>query len=394
MPRPKKERLKARKDGRYKCKYHGLQFYGATQEEAFAKRDAYKLTENASFSILSPVSAYALPWLERSYPEVSESTYTGLAIHLQHLIDTIGNKRISEVTPSDIKAIYSGQYKGYSNSYIMTARQLYCSLFDSAVADGLIRYNPARDKTAKPHKGKKPSTRAITPQERQWIETLCTDHRAHPAVMAMLYAGLRPQEMKAVIIERDVDFDKGIITIHETAHKNGAKYAYTAQGKTDNANRQIPLFQPLRAVLEGKKGYLIASAHGQRVSADTWVNAWESYKNKMEAAINGTTKGWYGKTIEHKKLLAEGKSLPAWKPFDIVPYDLRHSFCTMCRDAGVELNTCRKWMGHADASMILRVYDSVTEDRSEQERKKVESRLFGVQNGVQDQQERHRTIEK
>ena len=40
-------------------------------------------------------------------------------------------------------------------------------------------------------------------------------------------------------------------------------------------------------------------------------------------------------------------------------------------------------MGHADAKMILKVYDAVSEDRSDQERKKVENRLFGVQNGVQ-----------
>ena len=102
----------------------------------------------------------------------------------------------------------------------------------------------------------------------------------------------------------------------------------------------------------------------------------------METAINGVQKRWYGKTREQKKLAEKGK-LPAWIEFDIVPYTLRHAFCQMCRDTGVEINTCRRWMGHADAKMILKVYDAVSEDRSDQERKKVENRLFGVQNGVQ-----------
>ena len=44
-------------------------------------------------------------------------------------------------------------------------------------------------------------------------------------------------------------------------------------------------------------------------------------------------------------------------------------------------------MGHADTQMILKVYDSVSEDRSEMEREKVETRLFGVQNGVQTKNE-------
>ena len=51
-------------------------------------------------------------------------------------------------------------------------------------------------------------------------------------------------------------------------------------------------------------------------------------------------------------------------------------------------------MGHADAKMILKVYDSVSEDRSDQERKKVENRLIGVQNGVQTSDTSSAMVEK
>ncbi len=395
MGRKKKERLTVRKDGRYKCKYHGLQFYGKSPEEALAARDDYIANQNRGFQ-RQTVSGYAVPWLKRTFPEVADSTYAGLAIHLQHLVDEIGEKRIADVVPSDIKGVYSNQYKGRSNSYIKSARQLYCLLFDSAVADGACRSNPARDRTAKPHKGTPPKTRPITEQEREWIETLCTDHRAHPIIMTMLYAGLRPQEAKAIVIERDIDFEAKTITLHEFAHytENGQKYALSDVGKTDKANRQIPLFPPLEQALKGRKGRLITSAHGEDINHTTWNVVWRSYKTKMESAINGIDRRWYGKTKEHKKLLAEGKALPPWKSFDIVPYDLRHSFCTMCRDAGVEINTCIKWMGHADSKMILAVYDAVSEDRSEAERKKVEKRLIGVQNGVQTKKETPETVEK
>ena len=386
MPRKKKETLKRRKDGRFKCKYHGIQFYGDSPEEAFAARDEYKRQEETGFLSRQTVTDYALPWLRRSFPAVSDSTYTGLAIHLQHMIDEIGDKKISEVIPSDIKQVYSVQYKGLSNSYIKAAKQLYCALFDAAHADGLIRFNPARDKTAKPHRGNKPKERKLTNQERVWIETLCIDHRAYPAVMAMLYAGIRPQEAKAIDIDRDVDFINDTITVRETAHidpENGQKYAYTGDGKTEWSNRQIPLFPPLKQALNGKHGYLITSAHGERVTIQTWKTAWESYLFCMETAINGIQKRWYGRTKAHRAMIAAGEPLPPWVSFDIVPYTLRHAFCQMCRDTGVELNTCRRWMGHADAKMILKVYDTVSDDRSNQERLKVEKRLIGVQNGVQ-----------
>lgn len=385
MPRQKKPTLKKRKDGRYKCKYHDIQFYGSTPEEAFALRDEF-IRQQKTGLIRQTVSDYALPWLKRAYPAVSDSTYTGLAIHLQHLVDIIGNKRISEVLPSDIKRIYSDKYAGLSNSYIRSAKQLYCALFDAAQADGLISFNPARDKSAKPHKGNKPKERILSKQERTYIETLCTDHRTWPAVMCMLYAGLRPQEVKALDIDRDVDFEHDIITVRQTAHVNGQKYAYTGEGKTDWSNRQVPLFQPLKQALTGRHGRAITSAHGKPVTIQTWKTAWSSYIFCMETAINGVQKRWYGKK--------KGTGEKPWIDFDIVPYTLRHAFCAFCRDSGVELNTCRRWMGHADAKMILRVYDSVSDDRQEKEREKVENRLNRVQSGVQPENEPPAMVEK
>lgn len=384
MPRAIKQHLVKRADGRYRCKYKGKEFYGNTEDEAFEARDAY--IRQIGIEAITPktVNEYAIPWLKRTFPTVSDSTYTSLAIHLEHLTDIIGSKMFSEVLPSDIKNIYSTVYRGMSNSYIQAAKQLYFSFFDSAVADGLCRSNPARDRTARPHTGNAPTTRPITQQEREWITTLCTDHRAHAAVMAMLYAGLRPQEMKAIKIDRDVDFVNNTITVNETAHNNGQKYDYTDRGKTDWSNRTIPLFPPLKEALKGKEGYLITSAHGERVTHTTWRVVWNSYCTSMETAINGMPKRWYGRTKEHKKIIEDGGKLPPWIEFDIVPYCLRKSYCVMLRDAGVELNTCRKWMGHADAKMILKVYDSVSDDRITAERVKVENALFGGQNGGQE----------
>jgi integrase len=384
MPREKKPTLKRRKDGRYRCVYHGLQFYGTTPEEAFAARDEYKLSSLKGFSSRSTVSEYALPWLKRSFPSVADSTYTGLAIHLQHLIDCIGDKPLAEVIPSDLKQVYATEYKGLSNSYIRSAKQLYCALFDSAQADRLITSNPARDKTAKPGKGKKPKERILTAKQREYIETLCLDHRMHPAVMAMLYAGLRPQECKALNIDRDIDFENNTITVQKQVHIDGQKYAVSGELKTDWSKRTIPLFPPLKTALQGRTGMLITSAHGKPVTIQAWKTGWQSYIYCMETAINGISKRWYGKTKD-QKIKKEAGKLPAWIEFDIVPYTLRHAFCAFCRDNGVDINTCRRWMGHADAKMILKVYDSVSTDREQSEREKVEKSLNRVQNGVQDQ---------
>jgi integrase len=384
MPREKKQRLKKRADGYYVCRYKDQWFYSLDPDEPLAMRDEYKRLEKQALLSVPTVEKFADKWISRAYPSVAQTTKAQLKIHLKKLTDSIGVKLLTDVKPSDIKQIYSEKYLGMSKSYISAGKQLFCSLFDSAVADGYLRVNPARDKTAKPHKGTTGSHRQITPEERSWIETLCTDHRAHPAVMAMLYAGIRPQEMKAVLIERDVDFKAETITLHEFAHiQDSNHYQLTKKGKTDQAARTIPLFPPLKKALSGRKGRLITSAKGNQVTIQAWRSAWESYVVCMETAINGCQKRWYGRTREHKSILDAGGKLPPWRSFTVVPYDLRHSFCCMCRDADppVELHTCVRWMGHKDAKMIMRIYDEASDDRSEKEAERIKKTLFRSGNG-------------
>lgn len=397
MPRAKKQHLKKRADGYYVCRYKDQWFYSLiSDEDALQQREEYKRLEKIQACAVPTVSAFAEKWIDRAYPSVAETTKNGLKIHLKKLTDSIGEELLTDVKPSQIKAVYSEKYLGLSHSYILGAKQLYCALFDAAAADGYIQNNPARDKTAKPHKGTTGGHRQITQEERTWIETLCTDHRAHPAVMAMLYAGIRPQEMKAVKIDRDVDFKSETITLREFAHiENSNHYKLTKDGKTDEAARTIPLFPPLKNALEGKKGYLVQSAKGERVTIQAWRSAWESYVTCMETAINGVQKRWYGRTKEHKAITDAGGKLPPWRSFTVVPYDLRHSFCCMCRDADppVELKTCVRWMGHKDAKMIMKIYDEASDQRSEKEAERIKKTLFRSINGSIENKERPATIE-
>ena len=374
MPRQKRQQLKKRADGRYRCVYHGMLFYGYTPEEALAAREEYKRQEAAGEYRLrnQTVSEYAENWLKRQKVGVSFKTLQEAKGLMRKLKGQIGDKYLNEIKPSDIKSVYSTQFSGMSDSYIRAGSQLYRAMFDAAMEDGYCRTNPARQKSAKPHKGTTPESRSITPQEREWIENLCTDHRAYPAVMTMLYAGIRPQEAKALNIDRDVDTKADLIHIRETVHLTSSnQYKATKDLKTKFSRRDIPLFPPLKKALDGHHGMLVQSASGADLTVQAWKSVWESYKYNLETAINGCSERWYGKKKEHR-----GKKLPPFVRITFTPYDLRHSFCTMCRDNGVELNTCIHWMGHADSKMILKIYDEYSQERSKNEAEKLTKKLF------------------
>ena len=394
MPRVKKQRLKKRADGYYVCRYRDQWFYSLDEDEALAMREEYKRLEKAQLSAIPTVRSYGEAWLKRAHPSVAPPTMVGLRIHLRKLTDALGDVLLTDVKPSQIKEVFSSRYVGLSNSYIRAGRQVFEGLFAAAVADGILVSNPVLDKTAKPHRGTVGGHRQITPQERVWIETLCTDHRCWPAVMAMLYAGLRPQEMKALKIDRDVDFKAETITLRRFVHVDGLNYKITASGKTEKAARSVPLFPPLKAALSGRSGFLMVNAQGERVNVQAWKSAWASYVSCMETAINGVQHRWYGKTKAHKAILAAGGTLPPWIPFTVVPYDLRHSFCCMCRDNGVELNTCIRWMGHVDAKMILKIYDEASDLRSEKEAEKLKKSLFRSGFGSGESEAAAGTVEK
>lgn len=394
MPKQKRQQLKKRADGRYVAYYKGKTFYAKSSDEALDLRDDYiRHEKNGDFyNTTVTVAEYGIKWLKIAYPAVSDTTYKGLSIHLQHLVNQLGDTPISEVKPLQIKEVYSTEYKDVSNSYLKAAKQLYCALFDSAVADGICKSNPAR--ATKPHKGKEGGHRAITDQEREWINTYCHDHRAFPAVITMLYAGIRPQEAKALTIEKAYDSDKMVLHITETAHRNGNnQYEITEQGKTKNAIRDIPIFPPVEEVLYNRKGLLITTAKGKQITSTTWRNAMDSYISCMETAINGVPKRWYGRTKEHKAILDAGGELPPWIEFNVVPYDLRHSFCTWGRDNGVELHTMIEWMGHADATMIMKIYDEVSDDRSKIEAERLRKILLNGQNDGQKKDEIAETVD-
>ena len=403
MPRQKKQHLKQRKDGRYACRYKNQWFYGQTEEEALALRDDYRRAESLGTpaKTIGPcVGEYAMQWLPRAKVGISEQTYAEAAGLLEKLTMRIGSMYFPDVKPSNIKDIYSSSFDGYSESYIRSAKQLYIGLFEAAVADGYIARNPAQEKAAQPHKGTRGGHRAITDQEREWINTLCLDHRCRPAVMAMLYEGLRPPEAKALNIDKAIDWEKKTVKVIDFVHKSGAShYKITEQGKTKKSVRTIPLFSPFAESIKGKSGLLVQTVQGGELTPTAWRREWESYVHQMEREINGMQKRWYKRTKAHKKILAEAAKLrkggkieeakakeaeiPPWVSFTVKPYCLRHSFAKLCRDNGVEINVCIKWMGHTDANMILKIYDEVDEERSKKEAEKLEKALIRSQNGSQ-----------
>ena len=107
------------------------------------------------------------------------------------------------------------------------------------------------------------------------------------------------------------------------------------------------------------------------MSQAAFDSKFNSYLSFLETKLNGCHKRWYGKTKQHKALLAEGKSLPPWKTVDIRCHDFRVDFCTRCYYAGIPLKTLQTWMGHSDIQMITEIYSKLTKEQEENDAMKL-----------------------
>jgi integrase len=364
MPR---QTLKQRADGRYICRCDGRYFLGKTQKEALAARDAYKLEKAQGLKSEArgvTLNAYAAKWLPIAKANVSKNTYNEYARMLNVFISHFDSVQLQSICSTDVAADFS-HLQNKSKSYIHKYTQLVTALFRSAREDGLLVRSPVTKSVAVPE-GSKGTHRALEEWERALIVASIGKHDFSAAAMLMLYAGLRRGEMLAFNIDRDVDFKRGTLQIREAIVFENNRPVLT-DPKTEAGVRTIPLFAPLRAALEGKHGLVLPTQDGSYMSKTGFRRKWNSYLLFLEEMQNsGRNRRWYGQTSKDQATIAAGGQLQPWKEVHIQTHDFRHTFATMLWEASVDLKTAMKWMGHADQTMILKVYAHLT-DRKEEE---------------------------
>lgn len=379
MPR---QTLKQRADGRYICRCDDRYFLGKTQKEALAARDAYKVAKAAGLKAEArgvTVNTYAERWLPIAKANVSRNTYNEYARMLNVFIGHYDGAPMQTICSTDIAADFS-QLQDKSKSYIRKYTQLVTAMFRSAQEDGIIIRSPVTKSIACPD-GSKGTHRALEPWEQDLVRASVGKHDFSVAAMLMLYAGLRRGEMLAFNIDRDVDFERGVLYVREAIVFENNRPVLT-DPKTEAGIRTIPLFAPLRAALEGKHGLALPAQDGGYMTKIGLRRKWDSYLLLLEETQNGgRSRRWYGKTIEDMQLFAQGRELPPWQEVHLRMHDFRHTFATMLWEADIDLKTAMKWMGHADQTMIIKIYAHLTDRKEEEAAIRMAERITVHSNG-------------
>lgn len=291
-------------------------------------------------------------WLETyKEPSVSKETYDGYVSRIRcHILPTLGNMRLKDIKSLHIQKIINDIGSG-SREMIDKVAYTVHQILEDARRNGLLIDNPAENIT-KP-KGTVTSRRAITPSERRHILHTAETHRAGTWIYLMLYAGLRPAEACA-LQWRHIDFNRRLLKVEGSVKRSG----HVGEPKTAAGKRSIPISKPLhdRLMTEKKQrlqagpfDYVVINTKGEMVNASSMRKMWISFRNALNVDMGCST--------------FRGRPVPPYRVADdLVPYCLRHTFCTDLQAAGVPINVARELMGHTDISVTSKIYTHSTEE--------------------------------
>lgn len=362
QPKPSRKRKGQRADGliaRY-IRYTDLQgvsrrkvVYGSTAQEADQKKREFLQAVNMAVRVEEQgktVQEWTEHWLDvYKRPHVSAKRLQAIGYDLKRITTALGTRRLSTITQSDLQALLNTR-KGKSNDAIRKTMGIIKAVFRSAAENRLIVYSPAEGLEAP--KGTTGTHRALQDWEVQTIIKAVPGHRFGLAAMLMLFAGLRKGEVAALHLDRDVDLKAGTITISR-AISYVINQGEEGPPKSAAGLRTIPIMPPLLPYLQAAKGYAIEREGDGIISLQALNNAYRSFLITCELVLN------------NHKSRQRPKDRTNWKTFSFRCHDLRHTYATMLYDAGVDVKTAQRWLGHASPEITMKLYTHLSQSRED-----------------------------
>lgn len=351
------------KDGKKQYKY----VYGKTQKEADIKAEELKVSLRKGMDISSSNDSFktwAEYWLASKRHEVSEDRYSSLVSRTKVWIDALCNAQISQIKPFELQTIlFSISAKNPYTDKPMAKKtirgyvQIINAIFDFAIDNRIIDYNPA-NKLKAPQTATTVQRRALTAEERERIMEF--DHRAKPSAMLMMLSGLRRGEATA-LQWNDIDFVNNRISVTKSFNFKTKEFKAPKNGKARVVSVPQILIDYLKT-LPQVSPFVLTNAKGQMMTDDSWRRLYQSYIHDMniEYGFNGN---------------APNKFSPTKIPMLITPFtphELRHTFCTIMYEAGIDALTAKEQLGHSDIKTTLSIYTHLSNQHKENDIKKLD----------------------
>lgn len=280
----------------------------------------------------------AVQWQEQHEGEIQLYTAECYKKPLKDVTDEFGEYTLNEITPKMIQQFLDDMAaKKYAKQTIKLRKTVLKQIFDYAIFNGHAKYNPVTvckvSKTA-------PSTQRMLPDESE-IETIKNNVSSEMGLYCalLMYTGMRREEALAVSYE-DFDTENNLIRVNKTLIFDGSNSMIRDSTKSQAGNRFIPFLAPLKKLIDANdKNGFVFNRDGRPLKKGEFDKAFNRYRKDLN--INCSS------------------------------HQLRHYFCTVCFDAGLDEKDLQEIMGHSKIAMSKDIYTHIRKQRKQEAAEKL-----------------------
>lgn len=344
-----KQKYKQRKDGRYATTFHGKPVYANTSKELENKIiELNYLYKTGSIVDEKKITfkEYSEKWLKLQteiYPEKSHERSTRLLNN--HINPQIGIIQLTSLKKSNILQLQAEMTKKNLTESTNRALALVKVILQSAIDDNLITKNVAINIKGKTYD--KEERKPLTEEEDFLLLETSKTNKYGLFFLFMRYCGLRPEEARALTIS-DINIKKQTINIDKALSYFKSEQGILKDTK-NNVHREVPILNFMIPFIETK----IEECKKQHTSL-----LFHKQKNPKEymskSSYNSAVNSFMYKLNKNRKTKVE-----------FVPYQLRHSYCTMLYYSGIGIKEAQDLMGDKNSKMILDIYTHLQKDNED-----------------------------
>lgn len=297
----------------------------------------------------------AVLWLRDYKPGISVTTRTMYKTILdKHLLPELSAYKLKDLKAHHIQSIVnrlaeSGKAESTLKKIKLTAVQILKVAMDN---DVLYRNVFAAIKVP----SKTPARRRpLTDEETRLVTDTYTGHRMGVPALLLLYCGLRRGELVA-LTWGDISIKNKTVTVNKAAVFNG-NTTLVQNPKTESGARTIPMpdsiLDAVKAARKAAQSAMVCpAADGKIMSQIAFKRAWESYLHYLNIKAGGRD---------------ASRSRPRLSVIDnLTPHMFRHTYATILYNAGVDVKSAQRFMGHADINVTLKIYTHLSAQKEQE----------------------------
>lgn len=318
-----------------------------------------------------PVSAFGTQW-DAGLTRLKPSSRRVMHLAWVNQVEPVwGSRRVASIRPSEVDSWVAGMQG--SASTVRRAHNTLAQILDMAVADRVIRVNPARG-VRLPRKEKSVPV-FLTVSQVSDLASECSRHGE--LVWLLATTGLRWGEAAALRV-RDVNVLRRRISVERNAVTVGNEVMVGTPKTHERRTVAVtgPVLKKLESVMRGKgpEDLLWSRPDGSPLKLPS-VGSW--YYEALDRVQSRTKKA--RETVARKAMMAGDADpvLPTLYP-RVTVHGLRHVAAGLLVSSGANVKVVQKQLGHASAAMTLDVYASLFDGDLDEVTDRLETLMEGA----------------